>query len=273
MIWVVGPGSYGRNDADDCRHGRRRAGQGGRQAGAPAIHARRRAPAGTRRARPRSTAPAPRSTPPATSSPTSSSARASRASTCNTNGSKPLGHARRPLPRRARCKSGDGFGVPAESYEFANKRMAWETIPPLLDRASPLRSAHLRDPVGPQIHFASESFMDEVAAALDVDPIEFRLRHVKDPRDIAVIKAAAEKAGWQSRPSPRKDQTGNKVSGRGIAYSQRNGTALRHRRRGRGRPHDRQDLGAQVHRRARLRPDHQSRTASSRPSRATSCRA
>src|SRR4029453_13676552 len=32
------------------------------------------------------------------------------------------------------------------------------------------------------------------------------------------------KAGWQSRPSPRRDQTGNQVSGRGIAYSQRNGT-------------------------------------------------
>jgi nicotinate dehydrogenase subunit B len=118
----------------------------------------------------------------------------------------------------------DGFGVPAESYEFANKRMAWETIAPLLDRGSPLRSAHLRDPVGPQIHFASESFMDEVAAALGLDPVEFRLRHVKDARDIAVIKAAAEKAGWQSRPSPRKDQTGSKVSGRGIAYAQRNGT-------------------------------------------------
>src|SRR3989440_2670321 len=126
--------------------------------------------------------------------------------------------------RGVELKSGDGFGVPAESYEFHNKRLAWETIAPLLDRASPLRSAHLRDPVGPQIHFASESFMDEVAAALNLDPIEFRLRHVKDPRDIAVIKTAAEKAGWQNRPSPRRDQTGNKVSGRGIAYSQRNGT-------------------------------------------------
>src|SRR5581483_11802409 len=104
-------------------------------------------------------------------------------------------------------KSGDGFGVPAESYEFANKRLAWETIPPLLDRASPLRSSHLRDPVGPQIHFASESFMDEVAAALDLDPIDFRLRHIKDPRDVAVIKAAAEKFGWVSRPSPQR-QTG-----------------------------------------------------------------
>jgi CO/xanthine dehydrogenase Mo-binding subunit len=102
----------------------------------------------------------------------------------------------------------------------------WETIPPLLDRSSPLRTSHLRDPVGPQIHFASESFIDEVAAALSLDPIELRLRHLKDPRDIAVIKAAAEKAGWQSRPSPRKDQTGDKVTGRGIAYAQRNGSRV-----------------------------------------------
>jgi nicotinate dehydrogenase subunit B len=123
-------------------------------------------------------------------------------------------------------KSGDGFGVPAESYAVANKRLAWETIPPLLDRASPLRTSHLRDPVGPQIHFASESFIDEVAAAVNADPIEFRLRHIKEPRDIAVIKAAAQKANWETRPSPRRDQTGTKVSGRGIAYAQRNGTRI-----------------------------------------------
>jgi nicotinate dehydrogenase subunit B len=123
-------------------------------------------------------------------------------------------------------KSGDGFGIPAESYAFANKRTGWEVIPPLLDRASPLRTSHLRDPVGPQIHFASESFMDEVAAALNMDAIAFRLHYVKDARDAAVIKAAAEKAGWETRPSPRKDQTGDKVSGRGIAYAQRNGTRV-----------------------------------------------
>jgi nicotinate dehydrogenase subunit B len=123
-------------------------------------------------------------------------------------------------------KSGDGFGVPAESYVFDNKRVYWETIPPLLDRASPLRTSHLRDPVGPQIHFASESFIDEVASALSVDPVEFRLRYIKDARDTALIKAAAEKSGWQSRPSPRRDQTGTTVSGRGIAYSQRNGTRV-----------------------------------------------
>src|SRR5262249_31123000 len=63
-------------------------------------------------------------------------------------------------------------------------------------------------------------------AALNLDPVEFRLRHVKQPRDIAVTKAAADKSGWQPRPSPRRDQSGNKVSGRGIAYAQRNGTRV-----------------------------------------------
>ncbi len=123
-------------------------------------------------------------------------------------------------------KSGDGFGVPEESYGFANKRSSWATIAPLLDRGSPLRTSHLRDPVGPQIHFASELFMDEVAAALKLDPVEFRLQYVTDPRDIAVIKAAAEKAGWQPAPSPRKNQSGNTVSGRGFAYVERHGTRL-----------------------------------------------
>jgi nicotinate dehydrogenase subunit B len=123
-------------------------------------------------------------------------------------------------------RSDDAFRVPDESYRFANKRMVWETIAPLLERASPLRTSHLRDPVGPQIHFASESFIDEVAAALNVDPIELRLRHVRDPRDIAVIKAVAERARWQPRPSPRGNQNGNTVAGRGMAYCQRNGTRV-----------------------------------------------
>jgi nicotinate dehydrogenase subunit B len=123
-------------------------------------------------------------------------------------------------------KVNDGFGVPAEAYQFANKRSAWETIAPLLDRGSPLRSAHLRDPVGPQIHFASESFIDELAAAVGADPVAFRLLHLKSGRDIAVIKAVAERAGWQSRPAGRRSQAGNTLAGRGLAYAQRNGTIV-----------------------------------------------
>ena len=128
--------------------------------------------------------------------------------------------------RGVALKPEDNFRVPEESYAFDNKRMSWEVIAQPLDRASPLRTSHLRDPVGPQIHFASESFMDEMAAALNVDPIELRLKHVKSSRDIDLIKAVKEKSGWDTRPSPRKDQTGNKVSGRGIAYAQRSGTRV-----------------------------------------------
>jgi CO/xanthine dehydrogenase Mo-binding subunit len=123
-------------------------------------------------------------------------------------------------------KSLQGFGVPAESYGFASKRLAWETIAPLLDRASPLRTAHLRDPVGPQIQFASESFIDEIAAATGIDPLAFRLRYLKAPRDIAVVKAAAEHAQWEPRPSPRPDRSGATLSGRGIAYAQRSGSVV-----------------------------------------------
>jgi nicotinate dehydrogenase subunit B len=123
-------------------------------------------------------------------------------------------------------KSLQGFGVPTESYGFANKRLTWETVAPLLDRASPLRTAHLRDPVGPQIQFASESFIDEIAAAIGADPVAFRLRYLKEPRDIAVVKAAAERAGWQPRPSPRLDRTGDTLTGRGIAYAQRSGAVV-----------------------------------------------
>ncbi|MGC2716249.1 MAG: molybdopterin cofactor-binding domain-containing protein, partial [Pseudolabrys sp.] len=224
VIYTTGPGSYGRNDADDCAldaavlakavgkpvrlQYMREQGTGWDPKGPASIH----------RAR------AALDTSGRVIAYEFTSKGFSRLDV-NTNGGKPhdtlcgqtLGVA---------LKSGDGFGVPAESYAFDNKRMAWETIPPLLDRSSPLRSAHLRDPVGPQIHFASESFIDEVAAAVNADPIEFRLRYIKEPRDIAVIKAAAEKAKWETRPSPRRDQSGNKVSGRGIAYSQRNGTRV-----------------------------------------------
>jgi CO/xanthine dehydrogenase Mo-binding subunit len=123
-------------------------------------------------------------------------------------------------------KPEDAFNVPGESYGFANKRMAWETIAPLLERGSPLRTSHLRDPVGPQINFASESFMDEIAAALNVDPVELRLRHIREERDRDVVKAAAERSGWVSRPSPQRGQTGSTATGRGMAWATRAGTRV-----------------------------------------------
>ena len=81
VIWTPGPGSYGRNDADDARDGRRRARQGRRQAGARAIYARPGHRLGSKGPGLDPSARAPRSTPRATSSPTTSSAKDSPAST------------------------------------------------------------------------------------------------------------------------------------------------------------------------------------------------
>ena len=117
------------------------------------------------------------------------------------------------------------FQVPSETYDFANKRCGWECIAPLLDRVSPLRTGHLRDPLGPETHFASESFIDEIAHAAGEDPVAFRLKYVKDPRHAAVIKAAADKARWTGQPNPRRGQ-GPVMTGRGFSYTERNGTVV-----------------------------------------------
>jgi nicotinate dehydrogenase subunit B len=69
--------------------------------------------------------------------------------------------------------------------------------------ASPLWTAWLRSPDRLQNTFAHESFMDEIAASLGADPIEYRLRHLSDPRFINVIKTVAQAASWVTRPSPR----------------------------------------------------------------------
>lgn len=43
--------------------------------------------------------------------------------------------------------------------------------------------------------FALESFMDDLAVLADTDPVEFRLRHLDDPRAVAVVEQAAEEFG------------------------------------------------------------------------------
>jgi CO/xanthine dehydrogenase Mo-binding subunit len=122
---------------------------------------------------------------------------------------------------------GAGLGTPSESYAFAAKLLAWEVVPPLLDRCSPLRTSHLRDPLGPEVHFGSEQFIDEIAAAVGADPVEFRLQYISAPRDAAVVKAAAQKAGWTPHKAHGKRVArGGVLHGRGIAYAQRGETVV-----------------------------------------------
>jgi nicotinate dehydrogenase subunit B len=117
------------------------------------------------------------------------------------------------------------FGDGSTEYDFPNVRAVAHVIPTFYDTASPLRTTHLRDPNGPATAFAVESFMDELAAAAGADPIEFRLAHVADPRAKAVLAAAAEKSGWERRPSPNKNSGSSEVAtGRGVGLGVRAGT-------------------------------------------------
>jgi CO/xanthine dehydrogenase Mo-binding subunit len=83
---------------------------------------------------------------------------------------------------------------------------------------SPFFTGPLRSPERLQNTFAHESFLDEIAATLKVDPVEYRLRHLADPRLSGVVREAAALAKWDSRPSPRpgNSRTGI-VRGRGIS--------------------------------------------------------
>jgi nicotinate dehydrogenase subunit B len=66
--------------------------------------------------------------------------------------------------------------------------------------------------------FAHESFIDELAARTKTDPMAYRLSHLKDPRLIEVIRAAARTANWQTRPSPQTAAVRRgRVTGRGMS--------------------------------------------------------
>ena len=137
--------------------------------------------------------------------------------------------------RRAMAASGRA-SLPSNMYAIENQRMTGQVVSMPLAHETPLRTGNLRDPDGPQVTFASESFTDELAAAANVDPVDFRLRLLtastdddngfKRARSIATVRAAAEAYGWDSRPSPKAVGAGNILTGRGIAYTYRNQTVV-----------------------------------------------
>ena len=144
--------------------------------------------------------------------------------------------------------------LPSDMYAIPNRRSTTRVVPLPMPFETPLRTGNLRDPDGPQVQFALESFIDELAVKAKADPVEFRLRMLqasrqddsgfKRARSIACIKAAAEKFGWDSRPSPKSGGNpaglsdgsapggGNPsglpdiVTGRGMAYAFRSQTVV-----------------------------------------------
>jgi len=93
-------------------------------------------------------------------------------------------------------------------YSFPQRRIVKHFVPD-----SPLRVSALRGLGAYANVFAIESFLDELANTAGVDPLQFRLRHLKDERARAVIEAAAEKAGWGQQE--REDS-----HGQGMAFAQ-----------------------------------------------------
>jgi isoquinoline 1-oxidoreductase len=67
---------------------------------------------------------------------------------------------------------------------------------------SPLKQGSYRALASTANCFARECAMDELAAAVGIDPLEFRLRNLKEPRLRAVLEAAAKQFGWGKKPEP-----------------------------------------------------------------------
>src|SRR5690606_33581035 len=118
-------------------------------------------------------------------------------------------------PGRANAaNSGTAFDVP-------NKRVLGKSVP-LYEGY--LRSSSLRDPQGPQTAFASEQLIDELAYEAGMDPVAFRRLNMSDKRWLTSLEAAVQASRWQPRPAASRLQSGNVVTGRGIAFG-RHGSA------------------------------------------------
>ena len=107
---------------------------------------------------------------------------------------------------------GDRTAIPP--YDYDNLRVVAHDMPPIV-RASWLRGVSALPNT-----FAHESWIDECASEAGVDPIEYRLRYLKDSRAIDLVNAVAERAGWKPRPVRQEPQAeGDIVRGRGFAYA------------------------------------------------------
>jgi nicotinate dehydrogenase subunit B len=115
-------------------------------------------------------------------------------------------------PVAAVFEMGDRTAIPP--YDYDHLRVVTHDMPPIV-RASWLRGVSALPNT-----FAHESYIDELADEAGVDPIEYRLRYLKDPRAVDLVNAVAERAGWKPRPVRREPVAeGDIVRGRGFAYA------------------------------------------------------
>jgi len=115
-------------------------------------------------------------------------------------------------PVAAMFEMGDRTSIPP--YDFENMRVTINDMAPIV-RASWMRGVSALPNT-----FAHESYIDELAFAAGVDPVEYRLRYLQDERAIDLVKSTAERAAWTPRTAPM--QTPNEdqlLRGRGFAYA------------------------------------------------------
>ncbi len=100
-------------------------------------------------------------------------------------------------------------------YRFANVKTVCRRL-----ESTPLRPSWIRTPGRMQNTYANECFIDELAAAVGVDPIEFRLKYIDpaDTRGRETLERVAKLSGWDKRASPNKVEKGPLLVGRGVSY-------------------------------------------------------
>jgi CO/xanthine dehydrogenase Mo-binding subunit len=113
-----------------------------------------------------------------------------------------------PAPKPLPLPEGGGDRNAIPIYKFPNAQVVHHFIP-----AMPLRISAMRSLGAYHNVFSIESFMDELATAAGADPVEFRLKHLDDPRGREVIEKAAQGFGW------RKGQKAPQDRGFGFAFA------------------------------------------------------
>lgn len=99
-------------------------------------------------------------------------------------------------------------------YTYDNLRVKVNDMAPIV------RASWLRGVSALPSSFAHESYIDELATAAGVDPVQFRLRHLEDPRAVELVQATAQKAGWRMRTGPQENADGGLGEGGDILFGQ-----------------------------------------------------
>ncbi len=99
-------------------------------------------------------------------------------------------------------------------YNYPDLRVTVNDMPPIL------RASWLRGVSALPNSFAHESFIDELATAAGIDPLQYRLTHLADARASDMLQATSDRAGWMPHTQPQqRPAEGDWLVGQGLAYA------------------------------------------------------